>query len=194
MVGDNGSAAFRRYLSRWLGPAKSSFELAQEYVAGTEQGMSVHLNVPGRGNTSVVSSGLCDLQLIHEDELLDQELIFSQRSEQVTERLLEDIANVIAAVCADDHRQRLRQGEVRKITRPLASAVGPTHLMADLPQYLPEVARSMEVGDRRMTLVWLVPLFSSEADFLTSEGYDRLGELFEREDPDLLDLSRPAVV
>jgi hypothetical protein len=49
-------------------------------------------------------------------------------------------------------------------------------------------------GDTKVILVWLIPVYGEEADYIKTNGGDKFAELLEEKNPDLWDLNRPSVL
>jgi hypothetical protein len=188
--------AARDHLEAHLGQSLSSYRLPR--FANSETDIELHAfpNQPGKGNLSVCSLGLSGLRVAHgKPDLLHQEVVFSLIEDQLSERVLEDCATVLASIAQSEHLQPMHQGEVHRLVRPFGGDGGPSHLMVDVPQYFPrEFWSTVSASDRSTSFVWLIPLYASEAAYAQDRGYEAIADVFEKADPDLLDLGRASCV
>jgi len=82
--------------------------------------------------------------------------------------------------------------------------VGPLRLFAQseanglysaIPVYFPDSFNSVHLEDSTaVVLTWLFPLYSPELDWCRNKGWASLEAELERQDPDLMDLQRPALM
>ena len=66
------------------------------------------------------------------------------------------------------------------------------HLMS-VPPFLWQPFESFSGDDIHVTWLQLVPITDEEADYCLAHGFDALGDVFDREQPDLYSIERPSV-
>lgn len=70
-----------------------------------------------------------------------------------------------------------------------------TSLYASIPIYLPENFSSFELQTgEQVVFIWLIPIYSREADLVRHRGWEIFEDELEKQDPDLLDMRRDAIV
>jgi hypothetical protein len=89
----------------------------------------------------------------------------------------------------------LRRGETVRLPGPMAERSDMTAVYAALPTYFDDDFKSL-TDDRgqRVAIVWLIPISASEADYVTTQGWQRFEHILVKKNPDVPDLRRPSTV
>lgn len=93
-----------------------------------------------------------------------------------------------------DRGVALRRGEVLRFGGPLFEGTQASALYAAEPAYFPPGLGVWRGSDPPTVIVWLVPIYDAEAEFVAEHGWDAFENLLQEGDPDLLDLQRAPVV
>ncbi len=64
-------------------------------------------------------------------------------------------------------------------------------LYAAVPVYVSQDFGELDTGTRTITLIRLVPITTTEAEFVASHGWTAFEDMLATEDPDLSDVNRP---
>lgn len=109
--------------------------------------------------------------------------------------VLVEMLAALATVNADPHR-RLGVGSIVNLGRPWTAASPAKNLLV-LPPYV--FGPGFEVyeppgEDRRIVVLWLVPIMSAEARFVRLHGVQRFEELMQRSEANVVNPARPPIV
>ena len=109
--------------------------------------------------------------------------------------VLVEMLAALATVNADPHR-RLGVGSIVALKRPWTGTATAENLLV-LPPYV--FGPGFEVyeppgEDRRIVVLWLVPITSSEARFVRLHGVQKFEELMQRSEANLVSPRRPPIV
>ncbi len=88
----------------------------------------------------------------------------------------------------------VRRGQIFGPAGPLLASTQLEALYACAPTYFPESLEPLTLGDRsHVHFLWLIPIARAEASWILANDTSALlfEDALEREDPDLLDLTRP---
>ncbi|WP_405058262.1 suppressor of fused domain protein [Kribbella sp. NBC_01505] len=103
------------------------------------------------------------------------------------------VVQQVAMACLKEHRGLLR-GEVLGPAGVLVDGTRMEALFVASPVYFPDEFATVVEDGREIRIVWLVPITGSEAAFVRERGSDAFEDLLMEADPNLMDLSRKAVV
>lgn len=143
---------------------------------------------PCDGATSVVTNGLSDLphHRLHEELLLA-----CWTAELSTDLLL--VVEFVARQLAEG-RDPLVYGDVIGPAGPLIDGSTMEALYVCEPTYFPERLATLDTADGcRIRMLWLIPIYASEARLISERGPAPFEQLLVEEDPDLLSLRRAPV-
>lgn len=151
------------------------------------------LDQPSAGATTYVTFGLSKTWLHQPSGHVRQELLLCRDGDTEYEcaRLLPSIVeDVLASTDA------LLRGAILGPHGPLLPGATTEAFWAWQPVYFPEsfVQYDGDEGHPPISIAWLIPLTASEAEYARENGTDAFEALILREDPDLLDWSRPSLV
>lgn len=120
-----------------------------------------------------------------------QEFVFSARNcagDLAAARLSEVCQTVLSS-----HRAVLR-GEVIHLKASLLPGNCMTALYASIPVIFNENFAVFDRGDTNTVIVWMIPIYRGEADFIKERGWSEFESVLEEKDPDLCSLDRSSVV
>jgi suppressor of fused protein SUFU len=94
------------------------------------------------------------------------------------------------------HHHGLLRGDVIGPWGPLQDGATVEALYSSVPVYFPESFHEYTPPDGTLPIVllWMVPVTASEAAFVRQAGWEAFETELERQDPDLLDMRRGAIV
>ena len=175
------------HLTLCLGePARISTARSDDGVVGFR--VATFPNVPATDAVTLVTLGLSETP--RGDPPVRQELLVCVWNRCLAESLYDTLfglgeelqaAQIAAPECS-----------ILELPKPIVKN-GPVDLLVYAPTYF---APALEVvpGDEPVEILWLIPLKSSEADFIGQHGLEAFEDQLAEKDPDLLDLRRPAIV
>lgn len=143
------------------------------------------------GVCTYVSLGLSDHELRQEDGLIRQELLFDCYDRFAGENLSFLVAHVAGQIAI--RGQALAAFEALSIDPVLADLTGVEAVMGYAPIHHSEGIHVIST-DPPTVVAWLLPISSSEARLAIDRGWEALADVFERKQPDFLDLERRAVL
>ncbi|MEU0831560.1 suppressor of fused domain protein [Streptomyces sp. NPDC005969] len=84
------------------------------------------------------------------------------------------------------------RGEVVPLPMPLTPGGSMTALYAAMPVYFDDDFFSVTLENgTHVSVVWLVPIYGAEADYVKKNGWSAFEAELTKQDPDLFDLNRP---
>lgn len=152
------------------------------------------LNEPVSGVATYCTVGLSDAALrLRGTKLVRQEFLFLAHERFDPESIASFLLTFSNFVKRSG--KALLRGEVVGPTNPVVPGVEMNAIYAAIPVgvFDDKIATYSE-SEPPTVFVWLVPIRSSEADFVRSHGWSRFEDILERKNPNLWDLSRPSVV
>lgn len=76
---------------------------------------------------------------------------------------------------------------------PFKMPAAMSDLYCAIPVFFPDEFQAWRGSDPPTVFVWLVPITTAERQFVEAKGWEAFEQLLEVQDPDLLDLDRPAL-
>ena len=96
-----------------------------------------------------------------------------------------------AAMFALSRNSALERGEVMGPYEELVHGYPFTAFYVALPVYFPaEFAATKDDDGKPVTILWLIPITTPEAEFVKQHGWNKFEDLLTEQDPDLTDFSR----
>lgn len=179
------------HLEGSLGPIATGWS---EDAAGEPLGVQVaqFREVPAAGASTYSTLGMSRVPLrLNGRADVRLELLMACWDNQFDPQLVAVLAEL--ALRITDDGVALRRGDVVRLADPVVSGSAMTSLYASNPAYFPEGLAEFEGTQPPTVVVWFVPLWEEEAQFVRVSGWDRFEDALERADPDLLDLRRKPI-
>jgi hypothetical protein len=107
--------------------------------------------------------------------------------------VLVEMLAALATVNADPER-RLGVGSIIALGRPWTAGARADHLLVLPPYPFGPGFEVCEAGDRRIVVLWLVPITEAEANYVRVQGHEALERLMERRAANVADPARPSLV
>jgi hypothetical protein len=143
-------------------------------------------NQPCEDATTLITDGLVDCPAHLAQELIV--CVYSRWVDNELPKLLAAVANQ-----AVDSQLLFQRGDVLGPAGPLLSTTTMSALYVTHPVYFPSGFSQFCVDGGCASLMWLVPIYESEAATVASSGWDSFESQLELQDPDLLDLQRDPI-
>jgi hypothetical protein len=149
---------------------------------------------PSTDATTFTTLGLSNHLLTSvSDRRVRQELVMPCRADSVPGNL-PALLQQVASEALGSHAAYLR-GQVIGPRGALFPGSALSALYVAIPVCFPDSFASVDIGNSRTVIfAWLVPIASSEADFVQSNGWDVFEERLIKQNPDLLDYTRRTIV
>ena len=148
-----------------------------------------------KGVTTFVTLGLSDVELASavSEKLIRQELLIAVRSDDETKGV-PSILQQIGSQALQKGSAYLR-GDVIGPRGPLFEGSRLHALYSTLPVYYPQPFGTCVGPDgNHIVMTWMVPITTSEAEYIRKHGWSKFEDCLERRNPDLLDLERPSLL
>lgn len=148
---------------------------------------------PFPGVSTFVSLGLSRKPLLMPNgRNVRQELVFSADARYSEDEVASFMLTFCEFILA--RQQPLLRGDVVGPSSLIVKSADKNAVYATIPTIFPDGFRTFSDSGSDTVLVWLIPLASSEADFVKSYGWSRFEDILEAKDPDLTNLNRDSVV
>lgn len=92
-----------------------------------------------------------------------------------------------------DHSALLR-GQVVRLPKEAAEKLGFEAVYCAIPVFLDDDLATFNGSQPPTVIVWVIPIYKSEADFIDVNGWDKFEDVLEEKDPDLFFLRRAPVI
>jgi hypothetical protein len=146
---------------------------------------------PAVGALTYSTVGLAAHQFVfREDQVARQELLFSCLS-GFAAASPESLLFSCASIALSAHRA-FDRGEMIRDRGPVLPGYDFSALYFALPVYFSEELFALESTEPPTLFLWVVPLHRREEEFVAHHGWEMFEEALESQDPNLLDLARPA--
>lgn len=145
------------------------------------------------GSTAFSALGLSRhrLQMRESGNPVNMELFMVTHTELAPARIPQAL-QLIGKGLLDRHAAMVR-GDVVRLPAPISESSGMSALYASRPVYFDGDFDEIDIEDGvTVGLMWLIPIWDEEADFVLQHGWPAFESRLESHDPDLLDLSRPS--
>jgi len=150
-------------------------------------------NQPVEGMSTYVTLGLNHHVLsMAEKREVRQELVFSTFESVPSDEIVSFLLRFTDLVLS--RHEALLRGQVIGPGKPLFPGSAMNAIYVSMPVIFDEGFNTFEGSSPPSVLVWLVPIFESEARYVQEHGWEAFEDILEKEDPDLWDLNRLPVI
>lgn len=148
---------------------------------------------PGKTVTTFLSLGMSDHILsLSETKKVRQELIFSVYSTADSDLVVSFLLSLCEAIL--DRTKAVRRGEVIPLSRELARAIKFQAIYCAIPVFFDDDFSTYDESSPATVIVWALPIYQIEIDYIKSNGWESFEDLLEKKDPDLCSLDRVPVI
>lgn len=150
-------------------------------------------NQPVEGLSTYVTLGFNE-QLLHmpDNRKVRQELVFTAFSDISGEEISSLLLSLGNFVC--NKGQAILRGDVIGPADPIIDSTSMNSIYASIPVLFDSSFAVYEKTSPPIVLVWALPIYESEANFIKKQGWETFEDILESKDPDLWDLSRLSVL
>lgn len=130
--------------------------------------------------------------VIGENKKVRQELVLPIQGTSESDA----VVSLLLALCEQilNHHLGLLRGQVLRLSTDEARVLGFEAVYCALPVFLDPTFATFRGSEPPTVIVWVVPIYSSEAAFVDAHGWSAFEELLESKDANLLLADRQAIV
>lgn len=187
----------------------SIIDHAEKYLGKIDQGwkdrgsgeslqIASFKDCPSETVTTFLSLGMSNHILsLSDTKKLRQEVVFSVYSLAIESASDSNvIVSFLLSVCEAiiSRHTAVRRGEVISLPNKMAQKVGFDAVYCTIPIFFDDKFSAYEETSPPTIIVWILPIFQSEVDYINTDGWENFEELLEEKDPDLCSLSRDPVI
>lgn len=150
-------------------------------------------NSPFEGVDAFMTIGLSRHELcISDKRKVRQELIWPVSGPNLPD-LIVSCLFFICEFIIKDHGPLLR-GHVIRLPKEVSERLGFDALYCAIPVFLDDDFATFNDSQPPTVIVWLMPIYKSEADFVDANGWDKFEDMLEEEGTDLFSLMRAPII
>lgn len=150
-------------------------------------------NMPFEYVDSFLTVGLSHHELrVSVEKGVRQELILPVSGRGSNEMIV-SLLLFICGLILKDHRALLR-GQVIRLPKDVAMELGFDAVYCAIPVFMDGKFATFNGSQPPTVIVWIIPIYGSEADYIDAYGWDQFEELLEEKDPNLFTLEREAII
>lgn len=121
-----------------------------------------------------------------------QELVLSVYSLSISDMIVSFLMSLCEAILG--RGKAVLRGEVIPLSTELAKRIGFEAVYCTIPVFFDDQFYSYDEISPSTVIVWVVPIYQSESDYIKKNGWERFEDMLEEKDPDLCSLRREPVV
>lgn len=179
-------------------------EHAEKYLGTLDQGwrdgasdkdiqIALFKDTPRASVATYLSLGMSgDVLSLSEAKKVRQELVLSVDTLSISSMLVSFLMSLCEAILA--RAKAVLRGEVIPLSRELVKRIGFDAAYCTIPVFFDNGFRTFEDSVPDTVMVWVIPIYRSEASYIETHGWESFEDLLERKDPDLFSLEREPVV
>lgn len=140
-----------------------------------------------------MTAGLSQHELrISDEKKVRQELIFSV-SDTGLSGMIVSLLLFICELILRNHDAVLR-GQVIQLPMDAAEKLGFDAVYCAIPVFMDEAFSTFGESQPPTVIVWMIPIYKSEAGYIDANGWSKFEDLLEEQGPDLFSLSREPII
>lgn len=148
---------------------------------------------PNETVTTFLSLGMSKEPLeLNEMKKVKQELIFSVYSMAISSMIVSCLMSICEAILG--RGKAVLRGEIIPLSSELAERMGFSAVYCTIPVFFEDDFCTYNESSPPTVMVWVLPIFKSEVDYIETNGWESFEDLLEENDPDLCSLEREPVV
>ena len=150
-------------------------------------------NQPVEGMNTYVTLGLSHHVLsIQNKRQVRQEFVFSTFDTVPSEDVVSFLLSFSDFILTK--HEALLRGEVVGPAAPIISGSSMNAVYASMPVIFDDEFATFEGDSPSTVMVWLIPIFESEAKYIKDYGWEAFEDVLEQQDPDLWDIGRTSIL
>lgn len=177
---------------------------AEKFLGKISQGWKEHLSSdslqvvrfedsPFESVDTFFTLGLSHHELIISDKKkVRQELILPLSSVSLAEKIV-SVMLFICELILKDHNALLR-GQVIRLPVDAAKKLGLDAMYCAIPVFMSDNFATFSGSQPPTVVVWVIPIYTSEANYVDKNGWGKFEDLLEEKNPDLFSLEREPII
>jgi hypothetical protein len=150
-------------------------------------------DTPGETVSTYLSLGLSKLPMtLSEDKEVRQELVFSVYSMVISSMVVSFMLSLCEAIIG--RGKAILRGEVIPLSKEVAKRIGFDAVYCTNPVFFDGEFCDYDESSPPTVIVWMLPIYQSEVDYISAHGWESFEDLLEEKDPDLCSLERNPVI
>ena len=181
----------QKHYGRFLGVPSAKYSMSLSGYPTQSYHLLEYKDVPCQGAVTLATLGLSDMPL----HMFRQEFAFLCYDQFISDDLIRLLTVVAGMISESNHP--LLHGSVLPPAGPLLEYTPMESLYVGTLMYFNTSEENFDVlkaNDLTVLISWLLPIYSSEANWISQHGYDDFESLIVERDPDLMDLERPPII
>lgn len=140
-----------------------------------------------------MTAGLSRHELtISDEKTVRQELIFPMSATGLSDMVV-SLLLFICELILKDHYAVLR-GQVIRLPMSATERLGFDAVYCAIPVFMDDEFATFGESQPPTVIVWMIPIYKSEADYVDENGWSKFEELLEEKDPDLFFFGRKPII
>jgi len=150
-------------------------------------------DTPGESVSTYLSLGMSKHVLnLSETKKIRQELVFSVCSMAISSMVVSFLLSLCEAII--NRGKAVLRGEVIPLSKEIATRIGFDAVYCAIPVYFDDAFCTYGESSPSTVMVWMLPIYQSEASYIEVNGWECFENLLEEKDPDLCSLDRDSVI
>jgi len=151
------------------------------------------LDCPGETVSTFLSLGMSHKVLeMNSTKKVRQELIFSVYTLAIPGLVVSFLMSLCEAIL--NRGKAVLRGEVIPLSSELAERIGFEFVYCTIPVFFEDDFCSYDDTSPPTIMVWVLPIYRSEAEYIEENGWESFEDLLEDKDPDLCSLERESII
>ncbi len=177
------------HVEKYLGPIARGWK--ENNSKNDFQIISFH-NCPEETVSTFLSLGMSDQILkMSNNKQVRQELVFSVYTIKIPNMVVSFLMSICDAI--KSRGKAVLRGEVIPLSSGIAEIIGFEALYCTIPIFFSDDFHSYDATSPSTVMVWIVPLYQIEADYINKNGWESFEDMLEEKDPDLCSLERDPI-
>jgi len=181
--------AVKNHYARFLGRPRASYDVSLKAHPEGTYDIWEYAGVPFEDVVVLATLGFSAVPI----HMYRQELLVLCYERFASGELVRSLIGTVQMVAAEGHP--LQQGEVLALTPkgPIDENTSMVGFYSAVPTYFPDEFQLVEHDETPVDIGWLIPIYQSEINWIEHNGWEAFEDLLVEQDPDVLDLARPAL-
>lgn len=148
---------------------------------------------PGETVSTFLSLGLSNhVMKLSKSREVRQELVLSVYSIAIGSMVVSIMLSLCEAIAG--RGKAVLRGEVIPLSQEVAKRIGFDAVYCAIPVFFDDEFCTYDESSPPTVMVWVLPIYQGEAEYIDAHGWDKFEDLMEEKDPDLCSLGRKSIV
>jgi len=150
-------------------------------------------DAPFEAVDTYMTAGLSRHELMISDEKKVRQELVLPMSATVLSDMVVSLLLFICELILRSHHAVLR-GQVIRLPREVTERLGFDAVYSAIPVFMDDEFATLEGSQPPIVIVWMIPIYKSEADYIDVHGWSKFEDRLEEKDPDLFSLWRQPII